>query len=90
MEAIALRQEARRCNNQLIVGNVYLFKNVGFDIFEFAPPFGLFIPMDHYLYIDSRTEIRPSNPNHRISKLPSRFVNFRATARVRNKSIIGS
>ena len=70
MEAIALRQEAQRCNNQLNVGNVYLFKNVGFDISEFAPPFGLFIPMDHYLHIDSRTEIRPSNPHLRIPKLP--------------------
>ena len=89
MEAIAYPQQAERCNNELVVGKVYLFKKVGFEISEFVPPFGLFIPTDHYLHIDSRTEIGSSNPNLRIPKLPSRFVKFTATTRLRNKSIIG-
>ena len=89
MEAVAYRQVAERCNNELHVGKVYLFKKVGYEISEFAPPFGLFIPTDYYVHIDSRTEIRPYNPHCRIPKLPSRFVNFIATTKIRNKSIIG-
>ena len=66
MEAVAYRQQAERCNNELIVGKLYQLKKVGFCIAEFAPPFGLFVPTDYYVHIDSRSEIRPSNPHVRM------------------------
>jgi hypothetical protein len=49
MEAIAYRQLAEHCNNELHVGEVYFFKRVGFQISQFPPPFGLFIPTDYYV-----------------------------------------
>ena len=87
--AVAYGQQASRISNELHIGEVYFFKNVGFEHADMPPAFRLAISSEYYLLMYSRTEIRPAEPNISIPIIPSRFMDFSVAAKLRNKYLVG-
>uniref|UniRef100_A0ACD5U0P9 Uncharacterized protein n=1 Tax=Avena sativa TaxID=4498 RepID=A0ACD5U0P9_AVESA len=87
MDAIAYGQQAIRFNRELRVGEVYFFKYVGFEPTDMPSTFPLAIPTEYYVIMHARTEIHHAGANVSIPTLPSRFMDFIDTYRLRNRML---
>jgi hypothetical protein len=89
MEAVAFGQQAYRFNSEMRVGEIYLFRGIGFNTADMPLPFRLAIPNDYYVVFHSRTQVHIAGPNITIPKLPSKFMDFDIIARLGNKMLTG-
>ena len=87
MEAISSGQHASRFNNELRIGQVYLFRGLGFQTTE-----GLadrLLNNDYYIIFHSHTQIYLAGPTISIPRLPDRFMAFSVAANLTNRQITG-
>jgi hypothetical protein len=90
MEAVATGQQAYRFSNELHTGEVYAFRGLGFETADIPPQFGQTLPTNYYIIMHYRTQINRVGPNISIPTLPSRFMDFRDVARLRNNMLTGA
>jgi hypothetical protein len=90
MEAVANGQQAYRFSSELHIGEVYAFRGLGFETAEIPPQFGQTIPTNYYVVLHYRTQINRVGPNISIPRLPSRFMDFRDVARLKNNMLTGA
>jgi hypothetical protein len=74
----------------LHTGEVYLLRNVGFEMCEMPPPISLTIPAVYYVVLHARTEFRLAGPNVFVPSLPWLFMNFGDVNRLRNRMLAGA
>jgi hypothetical protein len=90
MEAVANGHQAYHFSSELHAGEVYAFTGLGFQTAEVPPQFGQTIPTNYYIVFHYRTQINRVGPKVSIPKLPSRFMDFRDVARLKNNMLTGA
>jgi hypothetical protein len=91
MEASAYEEFLDRFNNELQVGSIYFFKNVGFEPAEMPIPVALAIPSNFFFIIlRGPTEIHLPRAHTIVPRLPSQFIDFRTVYGLRNRMLAGT
>ena len=90
MEAICYENLVDHFNNQLQVGKIYLFKNIGFDPADVPLPFKLDIDTEFIIILRRQTEIYSPMALTVIPSLPQRFTHFSKVNGLRNNMLVGT
>ena len=89
MEAICYENLVDHFNNQLQVGKIYMFKNIGFDPADVPLPFKLNIDTEFIIILRAHTEIESPVAQTIIPILPQRFTPFSMVNGLRNNMLVG-